>query len=99
MDKTKPKLKTIVIVMIMTLFKKDTTLTTYTYMITQGNLPYLITQGNLPYLITQGNLPYLITQGNLPYLITQGNLPIRTSSKRKSENKDKTNKINMSWRS
>jgi len=90
MDKTKPKLKTIVIVMIMTLFKKDTTLTTYTYMITQGNLPYLI---------TQGNLPYLITQGNLPYLITQGNLPIRTSSKRKSENKDKTNKINMSWRS
>ena len=72
MDKTKPKLKTKVIMMIMTLFQKDTTLTTYTFM---------------------------ITQGNLPYLITQGNLPIRTSSKRKSQNKDKTNKISMSWRS
>jgi len=63
MDKTKPKLKTKVIMMIMTLFQKDTILRTYTYMITQGNLP------------------------------------IRTSSKRKSHNKDKTNKISMSWRS
>ena len=63
MDKTKPKVKTKVVMMIMTLFQKGTILTTYTYMITQGNLP------------------------------------IRTSIKRKSQNKDKTNKISMSWRS